>query len=780
VIGRTLGRYRILEAIGAGAMGQVFRAHDEKLSRDVAIKVLAPGLIADEAARRRFRKEALALSQLNHPVIATLHDFDTVEGVDFLVMELISGETLERRLARGAVPLAEATRLGAELARGLAAAHEHQVVHRDLKPANIRITPDGRPKILDFGLALLPRPAGTLDLSATNAGAATVSGTLPYMSPEVLRGEPASERSDLYSLGCVLYEMTTGRRPHPEQQVSQLLYAVLHQAPRPPRALNPEISEGMQRVIGRAMAKEPDERYGSATAIAADLESVGAGGGPVAAPAGRRRWIAALVATALLAAVAGAALLQRERSPEPGGEAPRVQSLAVLPLANLSGDPAQDYFADGMTEALTSQLASMGGVRVISRTSTMRYKGSTKSVPQIGRELKVDALLEGSVMREGDQVRITAQLIHAPTDRHLWSQVYDREMRQVLALQSEVAQAVAQQIRMQVSPGVQARMARTAAVDPETYELYLKGRHFFGQWSGEGALRGIEFFRRALARDSLYAPAHSGLADCYLFLGTLTTTMPLADALRQARASADRAIQLQPGLAEALVSRGYIRLIQDWDYSGGERDLKRALELAPNQSAGVIALGMNLIAQGRTEEALAQQRMARELDPLSVGTTWQAALVLYYARHYEEAINAFESGLQVDSTVSPMLWQLGTSYEMLGRFPEAVAYRLRAWRNLGMTPERIAALQQAFGSGGMQGYRRAEIAAMEAIEGFFPVELACAYALLGDRDGAIRWLEKAIRNRSQRLPWTAADPAFDSLRQDPRFRDILRRLGRPA
>ena len=439
LVGQTLGHYRIAEKIGAGGMGEVYRAHDEHLNREVAIKVLPSGTLSDESSRKRFRNEALTLSRLNHPNIATVHDFDTQAGVDFLVMEYVPGTTLSEKLAAGPLPEKEAARLCVQLAEGLTAAHERAVIHRDLKPGNLRLTADGRLKILDFGLARLVQPvsgdAETETLTQTRA----IAGTLPYMAPEQLRGERVDARSDVWAAGVVLYEMATARLPFEGKTSAVLTDQILHGHATSPQRLQPRLSARLADIILKCLEKDAENRYQSAKELQVDL----------------RR----LISPTSSASIVAGAPRKRTRSR-------RIRSLAVLPLNNFSRDPEQEYFADGMTEALICNLAKLQAVKITSRTSVMRYKGSETPLPQIAAELNVDAVVEGSVMRVGPRVRITAQLIHAASDTHLWAESYDRDFEDVLLVQSEIARAIAREIQVAITPEEAKRLAAHAGSTP--------------------------------------------------------------------------------------------------------------------------------------------------------------------------------------------------------------------------------------------------------------------------------------------------------------------------
>jgi serine/threonine protein kinase len=449
MIGKSLSHYRILEKLASGGMGVVYRAMDDHLDRCVALKVLPEGALADDAARKRFRREAMALSRLNHANIAAIYDFDTQDGVDFLVMEYVPGESLAHKIQAGSIDEKVMTQLGTQIVEALAAAHEQGVIHRDVKPGNVVVTPKGQPKVLDFGLAKFLRPLGSsppTPESLTRTG--NVVGTLPYMAPEGLLGNELDVRCDIYAAGVVLYEMATGKRPFPETQVAALVEAILHREPVPPRQMNPQISRRLESVILNAMDREPSRRYQSASDLVEDLHRCGTPFDTVTA------------------------VVRSDRS-----RMGRIESIAVLPLANLSGEPGQEYFTDGMTEALTADLAQIRALHVVSRTSVMRYKGVSRPLAEIARELHVDALVEGSVLRFGNRVRITAQLIEAAPDRHLWAKSYERDLQDILALQSEVARAIAQEIRIKITPQEEERLTKTRRVDPMAYEAYLKGRH---------------------------------------------------------------------------------------------------------------------------------------------------------------------------------------------------------------------------------------------------------------------------------------------------------------
>jgi len=787
VIGQTLGHYRVREQIGAGGMGLVFRAHDERLDRDVALKVLPPGTITDENARRRFHKEALTLSKLNHPNIETVFDFDSQEGVDFLVMELISGATLDEKLKAAALPEKEVIRLGMQLAEGLTAAHAEGVIHRDLKPGNLRLTPDGRLKILDFGLAKLLGPVSDAAVTQSLSQTRGAVGTLPYMAPEQLRSEPADTRSDVWAAGAVLYEMATGKRPFAQSSAPMLTDAILRQATVPPRALNPNLSPELERILSKALEKDPEHRYQSAKELGADLRrlAVSQTAAPLLAVAPERKglpragMVAAASVVALLAVVLGTLVLLRQR-PAPGGGPPRIESLAVLPLENLSRDPEQEYFADGMTEELTTSLAQVSALRVISRTSVMRYKGTKKPLPEIARELNVDAVVEGSVLRWGNRVRITAQLIDARADRHLWSQSYERDLHDVLALQDEVARAIAAAIKIKLTPQEELHLTSARSVNPEAYELYLKGRYHWNKRTEEELKKGIEYFQEAIEKDPNYAQAYSGLADAYIVLNLRGYTSP-KETNASAKSAATKALAIDSTLAEAHTSLARV-LANNWDWPAADVEFKRAIELNPGYLEAHHAYSHYLIAMGRTAESLTESKRALQLAPLD--TTMGEHLGWHYlmAREVDQSIDANRKVLDLDPNTTLAHYILGQAYEEKSMYTEAIAEFQRAVTLSNGAPETLMGLGHAYAVAGKKGEAlkiRGQLVALSKQRYVSPVYMALICTGLGEKDQAFTWLNKAYEERSAMLIYLKLEPRLDPLRSDPRFADLLRRVGLP-
>jgi len=789
MIGETLSHYRIIERVGGGGMGVVYRARDERLDRDVAVKVLAADLLSDKAAGTRFRQEARALSRINHPNICAVYDFDSERGVSFLAMEYIAGRTLADVVRSGPMAETEILPLAMQLAEGLAAAHREGVVHRDLKPSNLALSADGRLKILDFGLAKLsqtaPPDGATLSVLETKG----IAGTVPYMAPEQLRAGAVDARTDVYAAGVVLYELATGRRPFDDPNMPALTDAILHAAPIPPVRLRPEISPALEGVILRCLEKDPALRYQSAGDLLADLKRHQAKSSSAAVsplPASRPRLLRArrpIVAFAilLLALAAGAFAFNlfgvRDRlSGRPPGAAQPIESLGVLPFENLSRDASQDYFVAGMTEALTAAVSQIPTLRVIGRASMMRFAGARPSIPEIARLTGVDAVIEGSALRDGNRVRITAQLVAARPERHLWSNSYDRDVRDVLAIHGEVAQAIAREIRTKLSPEAQMRLARARPVNPGAYEAYLRGRAVLANPSAGSFVPAEAAFKQAIALDANFAEAYSSLAYVYMvysFLGE--ARLSPRDQASRVRGPLARALELDPSLPEALAVEGTLNLYWDWDWPTAERRLKRALELNPSEGLLYHPYADYLLVMGRLEESLEVVKRGAALDPLSPLTNGVVAGHLLFARRWDEALDqvrrmsAQNPRLDLRNFAADALWGKGDYRGTLDELmPPPNPLGDAARRALSSEGPRAAArvIARAFASPAPPAVPR-------------PLQVAEWYSRAGDADSAMKWLEIAYGNRAPFLLHIKANATFDPVRDDPRFVALLKRIGFP-
>ena len=787
LLGKKISHYRILQKLGGGGMGVVYKAEDTRLGRHVALKFLPEQMARDAQALERFQREARAASALNHPHICTIHDFGEYERGPFIVMEALEGSTLKHRIAGKPLPPELVVELGMHIAQGLEAAHAKGIFHRDIKPANIFITERGEAKLLDFGLAKLAGATAEALATQDQATATTdtlpakdltlpgaLMGTVPYMSPEQIRGEPVDARSDIFSFGAVLYEMATGKPAFSGETSGQVRNAILTQEPASPRKLNPRVSAALGRVITKALRKKPEERYQRTTDLRTDLVRA------------RReismRWRrrAALAALLLLALFVGA----RSKFAwfRPSLRSGQIKSIAVLPLANLSGDPEQEYFADGMTEQLTTDLGQIGALRVISRTSAMRYKGSDKKLPEIARELDVDAVVEGSVERVGNQVRITAQLIEAPTDRHLWAKSYERDLRDVLSLQDEVAQVIANEVKIKLTPQEQARLANAHTIDPDAHEAYLKGRFFWFKRTEKDLRKAIEYFDQAIAKDPQFAQAYDGLADSYHVLNQYGS-LPAVEARSKAGVAVKKALEIDPSLAEAHATLGLLLHEFEWDWAGSEREFKRAIELNPNYEPGHDWYAMFLAEIGRPREGLEEAKRAQGVDPLSPRANTVVCWLSYFSRQYDNAIEEAHKALELDSAYMSGYWCSGMAYSQKGDSANAIAELQRAVTLSGHSTEQQAWLGYTYAVAGKRDDAQRilnNIKSAATRQYVSPYRIAQVYTGLGDKDRAFEWWKKARDERTQFLIYFAGWPANDSLRSDPRYRELLHSMHYPG
>ena len=780
---KRLGHYRLLERIGAGGMGEVYRARDERLDREVAIKILPPNIQDDLRARDRLLEEARSASQLNHSHICTIYEVNQEDSVAFIAMEYVAGRSLSAIIPPQGLPTEQVARYGTQIADALAHAHQRRIVHRDLKPANVMVTPDGIAKVLDFGLAIRLR---TEELEAVTVSqvklceAEPLAGTVPYMAPEQLRGDPVDARSDIWALGVLLYEMASGHRPFSGRSGFALTSAILRDPPPP---LPDHIPAGLVAVIRKCMLKDPAGRYQYAGEVRTALETIESTAVLRPAPPVDRTSVGSRMALLTLVIVSLTASLVvlfafnigglRERLVHPS-TAPEIRSLAVLPLANLSGDPSQDFFADGMTAELIRAVSKIAQLRVVSRTSVMTYKGMHKPLPQVARDLDVTALLEGSVARSGDHVRIAVELYDGASERELWSGTFDRDLTDVLALEDEVAHAVALQIRLKLASSPRTRMS----ISPEVYDLYLKGRYALDQDSADALNLAFAYFRQGIDKDPKYAPLYAGLADAYGRLPFYTDTRP-SEAFPKAKEAAARALQLEPTEAEAHASMAYILNYYDWDRSGAEQEFKRALELDPNDAAAHHAYGRFLASIGRVGEARAELSHAQELDPLSLGIQSNVGMVSYFARQYGDALDQLQKVLKLDPKFPVPYWGIGMCYEQLKKYPEALAQFQKGIELSGRGANGIASLAHAFGLAGQRAEAQkilAELTARSKTEYVSSYQFAVIYLGLGQNERAFAALEGAYNERSTLLGYLKMDPRFDPLRPDPRFQKLLSRI----
>ena len=786
--GKTISHYRVLEAIGRGGMGVVYKAEDLKLGRHVALKLLPEHLARDQNALKRFQQEARAASALNHPNICTVYEIDEAEGLHFIAIELLEGENLKQRLARGRQQVREILRVAIEISDALNSAHSAGIVHRDIKPANIFITQRGSTKILDFGVAkrvapesieqassFSPSVTGKLEHELTNPGAAV--GTALYMSPEQVSGQSIDTRSDIFSLGAVLYEMATGQLPFPAKDASEVVHAIQQQRPVSVERLNPGAPSGLTRIIDKAMRKDPLARYQRAAEMQADLRALLG-----KLDTRERGWKASVVAVALVALFAilttltlhDARVREWIASKSSVGMAHGIKSLAVLPFENLTRDSDQDYFVDGMTDALITDLTNLGTVRVISRTSSMHYKGTNKSLPEIARELNITAAIVGSVALSGDRVRISAQVVETASDHTLWAREFERDKWDILKLQSELAAALAQVVAGKFTDQEKSRFsARPQTVNPQAYEAYLKGRYFYEKETDDGFEKAKQYYQKSIDLDPTYAPAYLGLGETYGFMA-YTRRADSTKAWLKGENFMAKTLELDPDSSLAHALTGMIKFQFRCDRQGAEKELKRALELNPGDMEALDYHSYYLLEIGQTDEAIAEKKSVLEHDPVAVGTS--AELGLYYLRadRNDEAIQQLQKALELDPNFPSALVRLGQAYANKQQYGQAVI-EIKKALTLDETPSKLGNLGNVYASWGKKQESLQVIQKLKEMSKrryVSPSLIARIYARLGEKDQALTWLEKA---KTEDQP-DASDSGFDILRSDPRFKLIEARL----
>jgi serine/threonine protein kinase/Flp pilus assembly protein TadD len=755
--GDTLSRFRLVEKIGEGGMGEVWKARDTSLDRDVALKILPAELTQDPVRLAAFEGEAKAVAALSHPNIVTIHSVENVGGVHFIAMELVRGRQLSKLIPPAGFSIDEFLELAIPIADAVRAAHEKDVIHRDLKPANVMIGEESRVKVLDFGLAQIRGTDTGLDPSEiptrTLTTGSEIRGTLPYMSPEQLQDKPLDQRSDVFSLGIVFYEMATGRIPFDEETAVELIAAILRDYPRPVTELNRGLPDELQRIIAHSMQKDRGRRLQSALELRNRLEALKS---------------------------------EIETAPLPRGTVESAQtgsdltSVAVLPLENHATDSSQDFFSDGMTEALITGLAKIEGLRVISRTSVMRYKGASKPLKEIASELGVGAIVEGSVLRAEDRVRITAQLIDARTDEHIWAESYERQIQDLFALQSEVAHAIACQVRVKLTAQDEQRLGDQRTINPEAHEAYLKGRHFWYKRTPASVQKGLEFFEEAARIDPDFAPAWAGIADSYIVDGGGYLGIPSEEAYRKAKEAALKAVRLDEQLAEAHTSLAGVVTDYDWDWTTGESAFRRAIELNPNYVTARYWYADYLTRLGRVEESIRQAKRALEVDPLSLTTNFMLSWIYFFARRYDDAIEQARKTIELGPRFVPGYRVLGWAYEEKGELDRALEAHHEAAELSDNHVDFRAQLGRPHALAGRKDEARkilAELTARAESESVAALDLATLHAALGDVPSALAWLTRACDQHDDHVPYIKVNPRLDSLRSEPVFRDLLRRVG---
>ena len=755
--GLTVGSYRIVAWIGAGGMGEVYRAHDTKLDRPVALKLLPPQVAADADRLRRFHTEARAASSLNHPNILVIHDFGDHDARPFIVSELVEGETVRRRLDRGPLPVRDAVAMSMQIASALAAAHARGIAHRDIKPDNIMVRTDGYVKVLDFGLAkLMAVPPDETTTLRTQPGLAI--GTPHYMSPEQAEGKDVDERSDIFSLGVTLYELTTGTRPFTGDSNLSVLSSILRDTPRPLTDLNPSLPAGLQRIVDRCLAKDRHRRYQAADDLRRDLEDL---------------------AQSLRSGELGVAAVPPPRARVEEGK-PAIDSLAVLPFTNAAADPETEYLSDGITESLINRLTQIPSLRVVPRSTAFRYRGRDVDPVKTGKQLKVQALVTGKVQQRGDLLSVQVELVDVKQNAQLWGDRFNRRGTDLLNVEDEIAQQIVENLRLTLTGEERERLARRDTDNTDAYHLYLKGRYYWSKRTTPDLKKSVEYFEGAIARDPGYALAYTGLASAYVVMTAFDVAVP-TDLFTKAKVAALRALDVDSHLAEALAELTLIQACLDRDWELAEVTSRRATQRRPGYWLAHDHYAMTLAAQGRFDEAIAEVRRGQALEPLSVVVHHHVAWIHVLARRYDVAIAECRSAIDMDPSF-PMahLW-MGVSLEQQGRYDEAIESLERAVALTRNTSNAVGALAHAYAVAGRTDEAQQRLSELQrpAQGGYIQhYGVALVLAALGESDEAVHWLEEAYRDHSFWLAyWANVDPRLDVLRDDARFKTLLRRLG---
>ena len=791
MIGQTISHYRILEQLGAGGMGVVYKAYDSRLDRALALKFLPENLAQQPQALDRFRREARAASALNHPGICTIYDIGEQDGRAFIAMEFIDGETLRSHINGKPLPLEEILRLGIQVAEALEAAHAEGIIHRDIKPANIFVTKRGLAKVLDFGLAkLVPKGLAEADQNSSggtpdsNSIVGIISGTPSYMSPEQVRGDDLDPRTDIFSLGLLLYEMATGRQAFGGGTGGMIIEAVLTRAPAPVRSINPDIPHRLEEIIDKALHKDREHRYQDAAALLTDLQGLkrDADSGKTEPKKGADS-IGISTTGSLPRMGRGTARASTTQSGSPRTEriSKTIGSLAVLPFENLSRDPENDYLSDGITGSLIHILATVPKLRVMAQSTVFRYKGRQIDPQAVGRELNVRAVLTGRMMQSGGSLRIGTELVDVATGSQLWGAQFDRKPGDIFVIQDEISNEISGKLRLQLTGAEKKRLTIRHTEDAEAYRLYLKGRHHWNRWTEEGFYKAIGYFQQAVEKDPAYALAYTGIAESYVLLGWNSYLSP-KDAFPKGKAAALTALELDPNLGEAHTPLAAALWLHDWQWERAQKEFQRSLELNPSYPTANHWYAEFVMTMGRHTEAIAKMKNSQELDPLSlilnVGIGW----AFYNARRYDEGAEQLLRTVELDPNYPVTHWFLGLLYRKTGRYDAAIAAGEKGVALSGGGPLIRAALAHTLGKAGRPAEARkilddlTELAKRKYVTPHF---LAGIHIGLAEHDRAIEYLEKSFDERSHWLIYLHFDPSMDDLRDHPRFQELLGRIGLP-
>jgi TolB-like protein/Flp pilus assembly protein TadD/tRNA A-37 threonylcarbamoyl transferase component Bud32 len=803
MIAESIAHYRIIKKLGAGGMGEVYLALDTKLDRKVAIKVLPSDFLAEENLKKRLVREAQAAAKLDHPNICAIYDVNEADSLTFIVMQYIEGETLAERMERKPLGVSAALVIAEQAAEGLAEAHAHGIVHRDIKPLNMMITPRGQLKILDFGLAKQLHASDSVDFEAPTATLLStpgnVIGTMPYMSPEQLQGEPLDATSDIFSLGVTFYEMLAGKHPFQDKSAAITLSRIMLSDPIQTEQFLAQVSPELQALLNKMLCKDKAARYQNAQDLLADLRHLPAKHSETAAQADAtptkqfsaittketlailskaRRYKWAILAPGLalvLLVVAISRLVSTEH----------LDSLAILPFGYVSSDaqlmanPDREYLSDGLTESLINNLSQLANLKVIARSSVFRYKGKDLDVQAIGRELNVSAVLSGKIKQEGDELTIAVELMDVQGNRSIWGDTYQRKTADIQTVQKEIARNVSEKLHLKLTGADQTQLAKTYTESGEAYEAYLKGRYHWNKRSDEGFKQATNFFQEAIVKDPNYALAYTGLADCYTLRSDYGFLAP-KEGYALAKGAVTLALKYDESLAEAHTSLASIKAVTDWDWQGAENEYRKALELNPKYPTAHHWYAAQLLLEGRLDEALQEIKKAQQLDPLSLGINKDFAVILLYARDYDKALEQCRKTLEIEPHFGAMFTYIAQIYELQQKYPEATAELEKAHASAPEDVEITYGLGQAYA---LMGKKDEALKISNELNQpgkqnvYLPKEAAYLYTLLGEKEQAVAILQKAAENHYISVAELKMDPRLDELRKDPRVVELLQKIG---